>query len=136
MFYIVCETQSIYANKCTVKPRKPGPRLHSCNNPHRISGSIPVHHKNKIIALSSYILANLGSLVIGGSKLIRYVRRQLVHPGPHCHRSPAPTPACAPACAPAPTPAIASAAAPAPSTSSVPSSSSSLPPKHLFIIVS
>lgn len=33
--------------------------------------------------MSSYILANLGSLVIGGSKLIRYVRRQLVHPGPH-----------------------------------------------------
>ncbi len=132
---------SIDPNKCAVKPRKPGPRLHGCNNPHRISGSIPVHHKNKISALSSYILANLGSLVIGGTKLVRYVRCQLVHPGPHCHRSPAPAPASA--CTPA---AIASAAtiAPAPAPASTPStssvqsssSSSSLSPKHLFIYYS
>lgn len=118
---------SIDPNKCTVKPRKTGPRLHGCNKPHRIGGSNPVHHKNKIIAPSSYILSNLGSVIIGGTKLVRYVRRQLVHPGPHCHRSPAPAPAPAITTITACTP----TASTAPSTSSVPSSSST--PKHLFI---
>jgi len=132
----------------TNAPSNPGRRalgcMHGCNNTHGISGSIPVHHKNKIIALSSYILANLGSLVIGGTKLVRYVRCQLVHPVPHRHRSPAPGPASAHAPASAWTPAsapIAIGPAPSPasalSTSSVPSSSiltstSSLIPKHLF----
>ena len=86
--------------------------------------------------MSSYILSNLGSLVIGGTKLVRYVRCQLVHPGPHCHRSPASASAGTPAAiASATTIAPAPAPAPAPPTSSVPSSSSCSPPKHLFIIV-